>query len=100
MNFQKITDLPIDMVSGKRILVRMDLNVPIQGGMIADDFRIKKSEPLLSWLSKVGAKTIIISHLEDVYSKEGGLSSNRPIYDYLKQKFNIRFHSFSNFLLS
>ena len=91
MNFQKITDLPIDMVSGKKVLVRLDLNVPIQGGMIADDFRIKKAEPLLLWLSKVGAKVVILSHLEDVYSKEGGLSSNRPVFDYLKQKFNIRF---------
>lgn len=91
MNFQKVTDLPLDMVSGKKVLVRMDLNVPIQGGMIADDFRIKKAEPLLSWLSKVGARTVILSHLEDVYSKEGGLSSNRPVYDNLKEKFSITF---------
>ena len=53
---------------GKRILVRLDLNVPIINGEVRDDFRIKRSIPTLTWLRDQGAKTIVISHLESAFS--------------------------------
>ncbi len=50
---------------GKRVLVRLDLNVPIVGDNVRDDFRIQKSLPTLQFLRSAGAKTIIISHIEN-----------------------------------
>jgi 3-phosphoglycerate kinase len=64
--FKKITDEK--NVRGKRILVRLDLNVPIINGEVRDDFRIKRSIPTLTWLRDQGAKTIVISHLESAFS--------------------------------
>jgi phosphoglycerate kinase len=53
---------------GKRVLLRLDLNVPITGENVRDDFRIQRSLPTLEFLKKAGAKTIIISHLESELS--------------------------------
>ena len=60
--FKKIED--VENLKGKKILLRLDLNVPIVGDEVRDDFRIHKSIPVLSLLRERGAKTIIISHLE------------------------------------
>lgn len=51
-------------LKGKKVLLRLDLNVPIIGDEVRDDFRIKKSIPTLAYLKESGAKTIIISHIE------------------------------------
>ena len=48
--------------SGKRVLVRVDLNVPMQGEIVTDTNRITKTLPTLKRLSAAGAKVIILSH--------------------------------------
>lgn len=58
-DFKTIDDLD---VATKRILVRVDLNVPMQGGKIMDTTRIDRVVPTLNELSKKGAKVIVISH--------------------------------------
>ncbi|MFE5327108.1 phosphoglycerate kinase [Embleya sp. NPDC056575] len=50
-------------VSGKRVLVRADLNVPLDGGRITDDGRIRASVPTIEALRGRGAKVIVCSHL-------------------------------------
>src|SRR4051794_955255 len=50
-------------VSGKRVLVRTDFNVPMDNGEITDDFRIKAALPTLTWLSERGAHIVCASHL-------------------------------------
>ncbi len=60
--YKKITEAPD--LRGKRVLIRLDLNVPIVGNDVRDDFRIQYSLPTLEFLKKAGARVIIISHLE------------------------------------
>ncbi|MEU0932216.1 phosphoglycerate kinase [Embleya sp. NPDC005971] len=50
-------------VSGRRVLVRADLNVPLDGGRITDDGRIRASVPTIEALVARGAKVIVCSHL-------------------------------------
>lgn len=61
--FKKIKDEK--NLRGKKILLRLDLNVPVIGDEVRDDFRIRKSLPTLEMLHEAGAKVIIISHLEN-----------------------------------
>ena len=63
MDFRKKTVRDVD-VEGKTVLVRVDYNVPIKDGQIADDMRIRASLPTLEYLIEKGAgKIIVISHL-------------------------------------
>ena len=55
----------IPELKGKRVLVRVDWNVPIENGKVLGDFRIKKSMPTLEYLAKVGAKVILATHLTE-----------------------------------
>ena len=56
-----LNDLP-DLI-GKRVILRCDLNVPLDGSLITDDGRIRASLPTIRYLIRQGSKVIIISHL-------------------------------------
>src|SRR6266498_180416 len=58
-----LDDLLAEGVSGRRVLVRSDLNVPLDGETITDDGRIRASVPTLAKLAKAGAKVIVTAHL-------------------------------------
>lgn len=55
-----LTELPL---SGQRVLIRQDLNVPLDGGEITSDKRIRASLPTLQYAVEAGARVMIMSHL-------------------------------------
>jgi phosphoglycerate kinase len=67
-------------IRGKRVLVRVDFNVPIRGGKILDTFRIEKALLTINYLRKKGARIILISHLEAESGK-----SLKPVARYLSK---------------
>jgi phosphoglycerate kinase len=58
---RKLSDLP--SLDGKRVVIRCDLNVPLDGTRITDDGRIVASVPTVKYLVDQGAKVVVISHL-------------------------------------
>ncbi len=58
--FLTLDDLEVE---GRRVLVRSDLNVPLQGGKVADDFRLRAAAPAIARLREAGAAVAVCSHL-------------------------------------
>ena len=81
-------------VKGKRIIVRLDLNVPIKDSEIVDDTRIKVIEPFINKLIENKAKIILISHLGRPKGKVVPELSLEPIFKFLKKKLigNVYFY--------
>lgn len=81
MTVLKMADLDL---SGKRVLIREDLNVPVKNGKVTSDARIRASLPTIQLALAAGAKVIVMSHLgrpeEGVYDEE---SSIKPVAAHL-----------------
>ncbi|WP_372741947.1 phosphoglycerate kinase [Neptunomonas sp.] len=75
MSVLKMTDLDL---SGKRVLIREDLNVPVKDGQVTSDARIRAALPTIELALKAGAKVMVMSHLgrptEGEYAEEFSLA--------------------------
>lgn len=56
----------IENLDGVTVLLRADLNVPIEKGVVRDDFRLRMSLPTIDFLRSRGAKLVIVSHIESM----------------------------------
>ena len=78
-----VTDL---QVSGKKVLVRVDFNVPLKDGVITDDNRIVQALPTIKYLIENNAKVILFSHLGKVKSEDDKAKlSLRPVAERLAE---------------
>ena len=81
MELRPIDNAPIE--KGTKVLVRADLNTPIQNGVVSDDFRIEKILPTLRYLKKKEAIVVVISHIE-----KGSL---KPVCEEMQKHISITF---------
>ncbi|MFA6536656.1 MAG: phosphoglycerate kinase [Candidatus Paceibacterota bacterium] len=84
MNFKNLKSA--GDLSGKKVIIRLDVNVPIVNGNIRDDFRLRKALPTLEHLKSAGAKTLIIGHIESSET-----DSLQAIFDYFNSKLPVKF---------
>jgi phosphoglycerate kinase len=71
-------------VAGKCVLVRADLNVPLEGGRVADDTRVRAALPTLEWLlEKDAAEVRVCSHLGRPKGQDAAFSM-RPVEEHLR----------------
>jgi phosphoglycerate kinase len=80
--FNKKTVKDID-VKGKRVLVRVDYNVPIKEGKVGDDTRIRAAMPTLNYLLDHGSAVILFSHLGRPKGGPDPKYSMRPVAEHL-----------------
>ena len=75
-------------LNGKKILLRLDLNVPLKNGIIIDQTRIDKVLPVIKFLLKKNSKIIVISHVGRPKGKVKKELSMKPICENLEKKIN------------
>ena len=85
-----LKDLP--ELQGKRVILRCDLNVPLDGNKITDDGRIRASLPTINYLLEQGAKLIVISHLGRPEGSPDTKYSLEPVAKRMSELLTIPVH--------
>lgn len=81
MSIQRMVDLDL---SGKRVLIRQDLNVPVKNGKVTSDIRIQASIPTIEKALEAGAAVMLLSHLgRPVEGQYDEASSLKPVAERL-----------------
>ncbi|MCX7104086.1 MAG: phosphoglycerate kinase [Methylococcales bacterium] len=81
MSIQNMIDLDL---SGKRVLIRQDLNVPVKNGQVTSDIRIQASIPTIEMALAAGAAVMVLSHLgRPIEGEYDNASSLKPVADRL-----------------
>ncbi len=85
-----ISDMPDDFYKGKRVIVRVDFNVPVEKGKIREDYRIRRSISTIEYLANRGAAVILASHLGRPEGKVVPQLSLKPIAERLSEVLRVR----------
>jgi phosphoglycerate kinase len=85
MSKLSIKDLDL---KGKRLFIRVDFNVPVKGGRVEDDTRIRASLPTIQYAIDRGARVILASHLGRPKGERVEKYSLKPVYERLKEILN------------
>ena len=72
----------------KKVLLRLDLNVPLKNGIIADQTRIDKILPIINFLLSKNSRIIVVSHVGRPKGEKNSDLSMKPICEYLEKKIN------------
>ena len=92
MNKKTVKDLNVE---GKKVLVRVDFNVPLSkdgNHTISDDTRIKAALPTIDYLLENNAKVILMSHLGRPKGEANPEFSLKPVADWLENHYGEKFH--------
>ena len=93
MNRQTVADTEI---AGKRVLIRADLNVPLEIGKVSDDTRIVAALPTIRYVLAYGATPIVCSHLGRPKGKPDAKYSLKPVAERLAQLLGCRVYMASD----
>jgi len=77
-------------LSDKRILLRLDLNVPLKNGVITDQTRIEKVIPIINFLLKKKSKILIVSHIGRPKGEINEALSLKPVCKILEKRINYK----------
>jgi len=96
MNFQRMTDLDL---TGKRVLIREDLNVPVKNGVITSDARLRAALPTIKTAVEKGAAVMVYSHLgRPVEGEPKAEQSLAPVAAYLTEALGQEVKLFTDYL--
>lgn len=76
---RNLSDLDVSRLEGQVVLVRSDLNVPLEDGVVTDDQRIRASVPTIRLLLDAGARVVVLSHLGRPKGKRDDRYSLKPV---------------------
>jgi phosphoglycerate kinase len=72
-------------LAGKRVLMRVDFNVPMEAGRVSDDTRLRSALPTIHFLSERGAKVVLLAHFDRPKGKRVAEMSLKPIVEPLSK---------------
>ena len=84
------------MLTGKRVLMRVDYNVPLENGTVTDDKRIRETIPTIQYLLDRNARIVLVSHLGRPKGKWNDQYSLKPAADHLKTLLKAPVHFVSD----
>ena len=79
---KRVEDLNLD---GKRVFVRVDFNVPLDNGVITDDFRIRQAIPTIQYIIRNGGLPVVASHLGRPKANPSPEFSLKPVAERLSE---------------
>ena len=87
-----VTDIPDSQYEGKRVFVRVDFNVPVNGRKITEDYRIRRTIPTIDYLTRCGARVILASHMGRPKGRRIERLSMAPVAARLNEFLGTKIH--------